>query len=94
MLADRPADPKASLQYHEVELSREQVERAAHGFNWTDLEEGRFLELADYGENALLLGLHRITEFRDPQLIPLVPPPDRWYRQAVEAAWDSTEEVA
>ena len=95
VVADRPADQKAPLQYHDVELSRDQVEHAAHGFTWADLEEGRFLELAYYGaENTLRIGLHRVTEYRDPQLIPLVPPPDRWYRRAVDAAWDSTGEVA
>jgi tetratricopeptide (TPR) repeat protein len=95
VVADRPAEQKAPLHYRDVDLSRDQVEHDAHGFTWADLEEGRFLELAYYGaEETLLIGLHRVTEYRDPQLIPLVPPPDRWYRQAVDAAWDSTEEVA
>jgi tetratricopeptide (TPR) repeat protein len=95
VIADRPADQKAPLQYRDEDLSRDQVELAAHGFTWADLEEGRFLELAYYGdENTLRIGLHRVTEFRDTQLIPLVPPPDRWYRQAVDAVWDSTGEVA
>jgi tetratricopeptide (TPR) repeat protein len=91
VVADRPADQKALLQYRDVELSREQVERAAHGFNWAELKDGQFLELAYYGgENTLRIGLHRVTDYRDPQLIPLVPPPDRWYRHAVDAAWDPT----
>ena len=94
VVADRPADQRAPLQYHDLELSRDEVEHAAHGFTWADLEEGRFLELAYYGaENTLRIGLHRVTEYRDPQLIPLVPPPDRWYRRAVDAAWDSTREL-
>jgi tetratricopeptide (TPR) repeat protein len=95
VVADPPIDQKVMLHYREEELSREQVEQAAHEFTWADLEQGRFLELAYYGsENTLRIALHRVTEFRDPQLIPLVPPPDRWYRQTIEAAWDSTGEVA
>jgi hypothetical protein len=95
VVADRPTDQKAPLQYRDMVLSRNQVDQAAHGFTWADLEEGRFLELAYYGpEHTLRIGLHRVTEYRDPQLIPLVLPPDRWYRQAVDAAWDSTVEVA
>lgn len=92
IVADRPINETAELEYHEVDLSRAEVEAAAQEFTWQELAEGRFLELAYYGEgNALRIGLHRDTEFRDPYLIPLVPPPDRWYQHAVDAAWRSTE---
>ena len=68
-----------------MELSRDEVAKAAAGFGWDDLCEGRFVELGYYGDgnDLLRIGLHRDTEWRDPHLLSLVPPPDRWYRRAV-----------
>jgi hypothetical protein len=37
------------------------------------------------------IGLHRATTWNDPHLSPLLPPPDRWYRHAVEQAWTDVE---
>lgn len=89
VVASRPEKVEAPLDYHDLELSQAQVEQAAHNFSWSELKEGHFLELAYYGpENLLQIGLHQITEYRDPHLIPLVPPPDRWYQHAIDAAWD------
>ena len=33
------------------------------------------------------IGLHRETTWQDPHLLPLVPPPDRWYRARSKQAW-------
>lgn len=74
----------------DLPLSKETVVQSAHGFEWEDLSEGRHIELGYYGpDRKLRIGFHRDTEWRDPNLLPLVPPPDRWYKRAVEKAWNS-----
>jgi tetratricopeptide (TPR) repeat protein len=92
--AKRPASKHADPEYFEMELSRDEVAKAADGFGWDDLCEGRFVELGYYGDgnDLLRIGLHRDTEWRDPHLLSLVPPPDRWYRRAVDSAWASMDE--
>jgi hypothetical protein len=86
--AERPATRSTPLKFKEVHLARADVEAAADDFQWHELAEGRFVELAYYGPtNVLRIGLHRAKEWEDHRLLPLVPPADRWYRRAVEAAW-------
>jgi hypothetical protein len=87
--ARRPLAADANPEYFEIELGNDQVRGAASGFEWTDLREGSFVELGYYGdaEELMRIALHRETSWRDPHLLPLVPPPDRWYRRAVKDAW-------
>jgi tetratricopeptide (TPR) repeat protein len=92
--AKRPAGEGVPPEYFEVELSSDDVSQTAHAFAWSDLHEGSFIELGYYGEatEPTRIGLHRETSWRDPYLLPLVPPPDRWYRRAVESAWNDNRE--
>lgn len=79
---------KDGIQYDELDLDSEAVRRAAIGFKWDDLEEGRYIELGYYGKSQLLrIGLHSDEPLADPNLLPLAPPPDRWYRRAVRESW-------
>jgi len=93
--AKPPATAGADPVYFEMELSRDQIGQAKSGFQWDDLHEGTFVELGSYGDcNELRrIGLHRETTWHDPHLLPLVPPPDRWYRRAIEGAWAETAET-
>ena len=80
-----PADP---IEFEELNLDRRTVEQAAIEFQWSDLSPGRFIEIAYYGEaNVIQIGLHKAVEWRDPDLIPLVPPPNRWYKHACANTW-------
>jgi tetratricopeptide (TPR) repeat protein len=91
--AKRPPTRGADPVHFEMELSRATILKAAHGFEWENLQEGSFIELGHYGDGMELMrvGLHRDTTWYDPNLLPLVPPPDRWYRRAVESAWAEME---
>lgn len=93
--AKRPPTKAAHPEYFEMELRREKLTAAAHGFAWADLREGRFVELGFYGEgeDRMRVGLHRDTNWNDPHLLSLVPPPDRWYRRAVDGAWQENAEI-
>jgi tetratricopeptide (TPR) repeat protein len=85
-----PEEAGGKWKYFTEEFPRKDVESAAHEFSWGDLGEGRFVEFAYYGDKQLLrIGLHRETELRGPNILPLVPPPDRWYQHAVEESWES-----
>jgi tetratricopeptide (TPR) repeat protein len=73
--------------YYDETLERELVERCVEGFQWSDLAEGRYLELGYYGDSGLMkIGMHRSLELDDPEILPLVPPPDRWYERARDNA--------
>jgi tetratricopeptide (TPR) repeat protein len=75
--------------YEDLELSQTDIENAAVGFRWSQLNEGRFLELGYYGEERMLrIGLHKNTTWWNAHLLPLVPPPNRWYERAVHQSWD------
>ncbi len=91
--AKRPATTDGKPVYFETELNREEITKAASGFNWDDIHEGTFVELGYYGDRSELMriGLHRATTWNDPHLLPLFPPTDRWYRRAVEQAWTDVE---
>ena len=92
--ARHPTRNGGDLEYFEMELSGDEVVKAAHDFGWDDLRAGRFVELGHYGDanEVVRIALHRETEWHDPHLLPLVPPPDRWYRRAVESAWSERRE--
>ncbi len=94
LAARRPESRDSEPEYERLELTRNEVESIAYDFEWRDLGEGRFVEFGYYGpDNLRKMGLHRVVEWRDPRLLPLVPPPDRWYRRAVAAAWASKVEA-
>lgn len=94
LAATHPETTTSPVQYLEIELPRNEIDAAAHEFQGDQLCEDTFVELAYYGQNDVLrIGLHQATELRDRLLLPLVPPPDRWYRKAVEAAWQTAEEA-
>ena len=82
LAAELPPTRDAEFRYFEMELRRDRVEASASGFAWDDLREGSFLELGYYGEGdgGMRIALHRDTTWRDPDLPPLYPPPDRWYQ--------------
>ena len=94
LAAELPPTRDAEFRYFEMELRRDQVEASGLGFTWDDLREGSFLELGYYGEGEgrMRIALHRDTTWRDPDLLPLSPPPDRWYQRAVEEAWAKNAE--
>ena len=94
LAAKRPDTTKSPVEYVEVECTRNQIDAAAHEFQWSQLCEDSYVELAYYGQGDVLrIGLHQATEWHDRLLLPLVPLPDRWYRRAVEAAWQSAGEA-
>ena len=77
----------------EKKLERATIERRADGFQWSDLAEGRYLELGYYGDSDLMkIGIHHSLELDDPEILPLVPPPDRWYEKARDAAWQQLQD--
>jgi hypothetical protein len=89
-VGDRPKCKDGELTFREMSLVKNEIAESLYGFTWDEITEGRYIELAYYGDNnTLRIGLHRETQFRDPDLLPLVPPPDRWYRRAVNQAWKS-----
>ena len=94
LAAELPPTRDAEFRYFETELRRDQVEASGLGFTWDDLGEGSFLELGYYGEGEgrMRIALHRDTTWRDPDLLPLYPPPDRWYQRAVKEAWAKNAE--
>jgi hypothetical protein len=92
LAAKRPTTSGAEPEYVEIEISQDDIACDAHGFDWSDLGEGRFIEIGYYVGGSRRIALHRETEWRDPDLLPLVPPPDRWYQRATQATW-TTEEV-
>lgn len=86
VVAEWPEQPTDELVYHEREMTRTELQDAAHNFHWDEVHEGSFLELGYYGnEEALRIGLHRHKD-GIPDLIPLTPPPDRWYKRSVNEA--------
>jgi len=93
LLVGRRTDkPDAPFAYEEMELSKTELESAAIGFRWHQLSDGRFLELGYYGdERTLRIGLHKTTTWRNSHLLPLVPPPNRWYERAVTESWAECE---
>ena len=95
LAAELPPTRDAEFRYFEMELRRDRVEASASGFAWDDLREGSFLELGYYGEGdeGMRIALHRDTTWRDPDLPPLYPPPDRWYQRAVKEAWAKNAEA-
>ena len=95
LAAELPPTRDAEFRYFEMELCRDRVEASASGFAWDDLREGSFLELGYYGEGdgGMGIALHRDTTWRDPDLPPLYPPPDRWYQRAVNEAWAKNAEA-
>lgn len=83
------------VEVEEYRLDRALVDQLAVDFAWNDLAVGRFLELGHYGEFGLKrIGMHRATELVDPDLLPLVPPPDRWFRKTMEASWNDLQSGA
>ncbi|MCA9031196.1 MAG: tetratricopeptide repeat protein, partial [Planctomycetaceae bacterium] len=89
LYAEPPTCSDVEPVFRERELSRDEVQVAAHEFDSQTLHEGSFIELGYYGDNAMLkIGMHAEGTLNDPDLIPLVPPPDRWYDRAVAASWD------
>jgi len=95
LAAQLPPTRDAEFKYFETELRRDQVEASGWGFTWEDLREGSFVELGYYGdgEGRMRIALHQDTTWRDPDLPPLYPPPDRWYQRAVEEAWAKNAEA-
>lgn len=88
MYAKQSVGLQGRAQFVDATFSCEVVRGAAVGFDSQCLHEGSFVELGYYGENRTLrIGLHPEGPLNDPDLIPLVPPPDRWYLRAVEASW-------
>lgn len=88
MYAKQPVELKSRAEFVDAKVPCKVVRGAAFGFDSQCLHEGSFVELGYYGENQTLrIGLHPEGPLNDPDLIPLVPPPDRWYRRAVEASW-------
>jgi len=70
----------------DVELGLNNVKSIATNFAACDIAEGRFLELGYYGDLCLIkAAIHQSLQIDDPRLLPLVPPPDRWYQRAVKA---------
>lgn len=79
------SESKLCLAVEEQEFSLAVLEKAAHSFSSQDLVQGRFIELGNYGDLGLKkVGLHQSVELNDPELLPLVPPPDRWFKKAVQ----------
>ncbi len=93
--AKRPATAAGDPVYFEFDLTRDGFEQATSECQWGDLHEGTFIELGFYGDGNEVgrIGVHRNTGWHDPYLLPLVPPPDRWYQRAVEAAWAEMAEA-
>jgi len=91
LAAKRPSATDKTPIYFDAELSKQDVIRDAYGFEWQDLGEGRFLEIGYYVGGGRRIALHRENAWRDPDLLPLVPPPDRWFQRASEGAWAATE---
>jgi tetratricopeptide (TPR) repeat protein len=89
MFAKPPSDAAEQAEFDEMKMDRSSVEAAAFQFRWNDLREGRFIELGYYGDaGSVRIGLHPDGLLNDADLIPLVPPPNRWYERAVAASWN------
>jgi hypothetical protein len=77
------ASPRG-FEVEEIELKIDELTTIATNFAESDLEEGRYLELGYYGELGLIKSaIHTSLHINDTRLLPLVPPPDRWYRRSV-----------
>jgi tetratricopeptide (TPR) repeat protein len=88
--ARRPVNQGESAQFFEGTICRAEVDSFGINFNWADVSEGRFIEFGYYGETGdPLIAMHPADSWKNPHLLPLVPPPDRWYLRAVQSAWES-----
>jgi hypothetical protein len=79
-----PAAEGGNATYGRIALSLDQVRDAMRDVGPEALSEGRFLELAFYGEAGILrIRSHPDSAWRDPDLPPFVPPdPRRYLRKA------------
>ncbi|HKM55339.1 MAG TPA: hypothetical protein VJY33_18180, partial [Isosphaeraceae bacterium] len=95
LAAKLPANQKDDFSYFEIDLRLDLVEAAACNFAWDDLRVGSFIELAYYGEDKepRRIAMHRDTTWHDPNLLPLYPRPDRWYKRAVQESWKQEAEA-
>jgi tetratricopeptide (TPR) repeat protein len=95
LAAKLPASQKDEFSYFETDLRLDQVEAAACNFEWDNLREGSFIELAYYGEDKepKRIAMHRETTWHDPNLLPLYPRPERWYERAVQESWKKEAEA-
>jgi len=93
LAAQCPETPNGTIDFEEIQLPWEKVKAAAYKFRSTELTAGMYVEFAYYGmRKHLRIGLHRDSAWNDARLLPLVPPPDRWYQRAVSTAWDSLQD--
>ncbi len=77
------ASPRG-FEVEEIELKIDELTNIATNFAESDLEEGRYLELGYYGDLGLIKSaIHTSLHINDTRLLPLVPPPDRWYQRSV-----------
>lgn len=84
-----PKETDGQVVFYEMELAKADIREAVYEVDIECLREGSFIELGYYGANEQLkIGFHAEGLLNDPDLIPLVPPPDRWYRRAVQASWN------
>lgn len=91
MVGVRPSNALDPVEVYEKELNRATFEPALHNCEWSTLKAGSFIELAYYGPNdELRIGLHTEQEWKDPDLLPLVPPANRWFDKAVKESWNET----
>lgn len=76
------------------EISRKEFSQANSSFAWDELAEGRFLELGFYGASSGIgaIAIHSNERFHDPDLIPLVPPANRWFNAALDETWGRQED--
>jgi hypothetical protein len=88
LLANRPEGSQAEPCFEEMQLSRDHFQTATNQFDSTRLHAGSYIEIGHYGDwESLRIGIHAEVSLNDPDLLPLVPPPNRWYDRAVAESW-------
>lgn len=85
----RPATQGRLVDVISLSVTCDEFNSYRHRPDWSSLTEGSYLELGYYGQESSLgaISIHDSDRFWDPDLIPLAPPPDRWFNKAVDAAW-------
>jgi hypothetical protein len=90
LAAHRPDTLESPTKFEEIRLPLKKVESAIYKIRTRALTAGAYVELGYYGrKKRMRIGLHRDVTWNDDRLLPLVPPPDRWYDRAVKNSWNS-----
>ncbi len=88
-VGSRPTTDERLVDVRSLSITRNEYDSCKHHPDWESLVEGCYLELGYYGQQDSMgaIAIHDSDRFYDPDLVSLVPPPDRWFNKAVDASW-------